>query len=102
MSYLSKKYVSKFLSDKNVKHAEEIFGDLKHFDNTKVIHSHSTCLHNGNLYQINNHIESPKCYEDMWAFNFLRSFAETIVTSGKILRLEQKPFDSETVEKLEV
>lgn len=95
MQHLAKPYLEKYLSPKNIKYAEEIFGTFQNFEHSKIIHSHSTYLNNGNLYQIHNHIQSPKCYEDMWAFHFLRAYAWCSLTSGKILRLEHNPFSEE-------
>lgn len=73
--------------------ALNVFGSLHNFSKTQVIHSNASYMNpEGKLFQINLREDSPKCEQDWWSLNFLRTYSDCIVTSGKILREEPHSF----------
>ena len=70
------------------------FGGFQVFGRSKTIHSAAVWLNpkNEKLYSININDKAPKCSEDFWTLHFLRTYADCILTTGKILRDEPEAF----------
>ena len=64
------------------------------FGRAKVIHSAAVWENpnDGKLYSININDQAPKWRHDYWTLNFMRTYADCIVTTGKILRKEKMAF----------
>ena len=93
--FMRHRYTKKNCPESVVKWAMKLFGGFKLFRDSKVIHS--ACAWNNpktnDLHQIQINENSPICKEDLWSLNFLRTYADCIVTTGKILRKEPSAFD---------
>lgn len=42
----------------------------------------------------------PKCPEDWFLFNFFRTYSDVLVTTGKILRMDDNAFDPSLAETM--
>ena len=68
------------------------------FRHTKVIHSTACYVNkNGQLFTINLQAGAPYCPQDFFALQFLRTYSDCIVTTGKILRKEPDCFDTSVI-----
>ena len=74
--------------------AHKLFGGPHIFTNSKVIHSTACYINNDDhMFTINIQEGAPFCQKDLWMLQFLRTYADCIVTTGKILRSEPACFD---------
>lgn len=92
--YLRKRYTKSRVPEPVFDRAHSYLGGFKLFGSAKVIHCAAVWQNpnDNNLYSININDESPKCKEDFWTLNFLRTYADCIVTTGSILRKEPMAF----------
>jgi len=91
--YLKRRFTRARMSHEVAEKALELFGSLHNFQHSKVIHSHLCYLKDKKLHQIRNQATSFKCPEDWWALNFLRTYSDVLVTTGRILRDEPDAFE---------
>jgi len=71
------------------------------FRHSKVIHSTACYLNkHGQLCTINVQAGAPYCPSDFWVLQFLRTYADCIVTTGKILRKEPDAFDTSMIRSM--
>jgi hypothetical protein len=68
----------------------------------KVIHTAAVWENqkDGKLYSININDNAPKWKQDFWTLNFMRTYADCIITTGKILRKEKMAFHPDVPEML--
>jgi len=102
--YFQKRYTKKACPMPVVEKAQHYLGGFGVFNKSKVIHSTAVWMNprDQNLYQININDESPKCAQDFWVLNFLRTYADCIITTGNILRKEPQAFDPRLLKPLKL
>ena len=90
----SKKRMSLSIADRTI----TMFGGPTLFRHSKVIHS-TACYMNrhGQLFTINLERGAPHSPDDFWMLQFLRTYSDCIVTTGKILRKEPDAFDPSVI-----
>ena len=93
--YLRKRYTKTSCPEAVFDRAHAYFGGFGLFGRAKVIHCAAVWQNprDGKYYSMNINEEAPKCTEDFWTLNFLRTYADCIVTTGQILRKEPAAFD---------
>ena len=92
--FLKNRYTAKACNDSVTKNVIRLFQGFQFFGQAKVIHAASVWHNPGNglIYSMNMNENTPKCKEDFWTLNFLRTYADCILTSGQILRKEPNAF----------
>ena len=100
--FLKSRYTAKTCNDSVTKNALRLFQGFQYFGRSKVIHSAAVWLNpgSGKLYSMNINELTPRCREDFWTLNFLRTYADCILTTGQILRKEPNAFHPDIPEKL--
>lgn len=99
--YLPPRFSKRRLGDGVARKALACFGGLGLFRHTKVIHS-TACLlgSRGELFTVNLQAGAPGCPADLWVLQFLRTYVDCIVTTGKILRTEPAAFDTSVIKSV--
>ena len=74
------------------------------FGRAKTIHSAAVWenTRDGKLYSININGHSPQFKEDFWTLQFLRTYCDCIITTGKILRAEPMAFNPDVLQMLKL
>ena len=100
--FLNKRYTKNSCTDVVTDNILKWFGGFQIFGRAKVIHSLAVWQNpkDDKLYSININKHSPKSYHDFWTLNFLRTYSDCIVTTGKILRNEPQAFNPHVVREL--
>ena len=95
--YLKSRFTKKTTTDAVTDNILNWYGGFQPFGRAKVIHSQAVWQNqkDGKLYSININENSPKCKHDFWTLNFMRPYADCILTTGKILRDEPLCFHPE-------
>ncbi len=91
--FYHKRFATKAMPLQLIEKVKCVFGDLNLFKESKVMHSSSTILRDGNLFQIKINEQSPKIDEDFFGVHFLRTYSDCILTTDMIIREEPKAFD---------
>lgn len=92
--YLRKRYTKERVPETVLNRAFSYLGGFGLFGQAKVIHCTAVWQNprDNIFYQINLNEHAPKCHQDFWVLNFLRTYADCIVTTGSILRKEPLAF----------
>ena len=100
--YLKTRYTKQTTNDLVTNNILNWFGGFQPFARAKVIHSAAVWVNpnDAKLYSININENSPKCKQDFWMLNFLRTYSDCIVTTGNILRKEPLAFHPEVPKQL--
>lgn len=82
------------MNEKIAQKCHDLIGGPTLLRKSKIIHS-TACYRNKNdqLFTINLQAGAPYCPNDFFILQFLRTYADCIVTTGRILRREPEAFD---------
>ena len=78
-----------------------MFGGPHLFSHSKVVHSTACYLSDDNqMFTLKIQDGVPICKQDLFLLNFLLTYADVTITTGKILRDEPNAFDERVIQAL--